>query len=105
MPGAKPIALDITDPASVAAAAQATGDVTVPINNAGSSTGSDLLRDGLPVRQITALDPVMGCQRIGYIPRAERPERRRIWSVKPWRREGLQWYTPLLRHRELRGMR
>ena len=28
LPGAKPIALDITDPASVAAAAQATGDVS-----------------------------------------------------------------------------
>ena len=34
LPGAKPIALDITDPASVAAAVQATGDVTVLINNA-----------------------------------------------------------------------
>ncbi len=43
LPGAKPIALDITDPASVAAAAEATGDVTVLVNNAGSSTGSDLL--------------------------------------------------------------
>ncbi|MEH0573289.1 MULTISPECIES: SDR family oxidoreductase [Streptomyces] len=43
LPGAKPIALDITDPASVAAAAKATGDVTVLINNAGSSTGADLL--------------------------------------------------------------
>jgi NAD(P)-dependent dehydrogenase (short-subunit alcohol dehydrogenase family) len=32
--GAKPIALDITDPASVATAAAATGDVTVLINNA-----------------------------------------------------------------------
>jgi len=47
LPGAKPIALDITDPASVAAAAQATGDVTVLINNAGSSTGSDLLAGDL----------------------------------------------------------
>jgi NAD(P)-dependent dehydrogenase (short-subunit alcohol dehydrogenase family) len=47
LPGAKPIALDITDPASVAAAAQATGDVTVLINNAGSSTGADLLTDDL----------------------------------------------------------
>ena len=45
LPGAKPIALDIT--ASVAAAAQATGDVTVLINNAGSSTGSDLLAGDL----------------------------------------------------------
>jgi NAD(P)-dependent dehydrogenase (short-subunit alcohol dehydrogenase family) len=43
LPGAKPIALDITDPASVAAAAKATGDVTILINNAGSSTGADLL--------------------------------------------------------------
>ncbi|WP_405845204.1 SDR family oxidoreductase [Streptomyces sp. NBC_01518] len=45
--GAKPIALDITDPASVAAAAQATGDVTVLINNAGSATGTDLLTGDL----------------------------------------------------------
>ncbi|MEU9290873.1 SDR family oxidoreductase [Streptomyces sp. NPDC048275] len=43
LPGAKPIALDITDPASIAAAAEATGDVTVLINNAGSATGADLL--------------------------------------------------------------
>src|SRR5687767_10835872 len=47
LPGAKPIALDITDPASVAAAAQATGDVTVLINNAGSGTNADLLTGGL----------------------------------------------------------
>ncbi|MFI7133701.1 SDR family oxidoreductase [Nonomuraea sp. NPDC050153] len=43
LPGAKPIALDVTDPSSVATAAQATGDVTILINNAGSSTGADLL--------------------------------------------------------------
>ncbi|MFF0160343.1 SDR family oxidoreductase [Streptomyces sp. NPDC005263] len=43
LPGAKPIALDITDPASVTAAAKATGDVTILVNNAGSSTGADLL--------------------------------------------------------------
>ncbi|HEX6355232.1 SDR family oxidoreductase [Actinophytocola sp.] len=47
LPGAKPIALDITDPASVQAAAQATRDVTVLINNAGSATGADLLTGGL----------------------------------------------------------
>lgn len=39
LPGAKPIALDITDPASV----RATGDVTVLVDNADSSTGADLL--------------------------------------------------------------
>jgi NAD(P)-dependent dehydrogenase (short-subunit alcohol dehydrogenase family) len=43
LPGAKPVALDITDPASVAAAAEVAGDITLLINNAGSSTGSDLL--------------------------------------------------------------
>ncbi|MEU4491583.1 SDR family oxidoreductase [Streptomyces purpurascens] len=47
LPGVTPIALDITDPASVAAAAKATGDVTVLINNAGSSTGTDLLAGDL----------------------------------------------------------
>ncbi|MEV5850428.1 SDR family oxidoreductase [Streptomyces sp. NPDC051985] len=43
LPGAEPIALDITDPVSVAAAAEATGDVTVLINNAGSAPRADLL--------------------------------------------------------------
>jgi NAD(P)-dependent dehydrogenase (short-subunit alcohol dehydrogenase family) len=43
LPGVTPIALDITDPASVAAAAEVAGDVTVLINNAGSSTGATLL--------------------------------------------------------------
>jgi NAD(P)-dependent dehydrogenase (short-subunit alcohol dehydrogenase family) len=43
LPGAKPIPLDVTDPASVRAAVQATGDVTVLINNAGSPPVADLL--------------------------------------------------------------
>jgi NAD(P)-dependent dehydrogenase (short-subunit alcohol dehydrogenase family) len=47
LPGAKPLALDITDPASVAAAADIAGDITLLINNAGSSTGSDLLTGDL----------------------------------------------------------
>jgi NAD(P)-dependent dehydrogenase (short-subunit alcohol dehydrogenase family) len=41
--GVTPLALDITDPASVTAAAEATGDVAILVNNAGSSTGSSLL--------------------------------------------------------------
>ena len=41
--GAKVVALDITDPASVASAVKTAGDVTLLINNAGSSPGSDLL--------------------------------------------------------------
>jgi NAD(P)-dependent dehydrogenase (short-subunit alcohol dehydrogenase family) len=43
LPGVVPLQLDITDPASVAAAAKAAGEVTLLINNAGSSTLSGLL--------------------------------------------------------------
>jgi NAD(P)-dependent dehydrogenase (short-subunit alcohol dehydrogenase family) len=43
LPGVTPLALDITDPASVDAAAAATGDVAILVNNAGSSTGASLL--------------------------------------------------------------
>jgi NAD(P)-dependent dehydrogenase (short-subunit alcohol dehydrogenase family) len=46
-PGAVPIALDITDPESVRAAAEEAGDVTLLINNAGTSGGVDLLADNL----------------------------------------------------------
>jgi len=43
LPGVTPVALDITDPASVAAAAAATRGVAILVNNAGSATGSSLL--------------------------------------------------------------
>ncbi|MFF5025435.1 SDR family oxidoreductase [Streptomyces collinus] len=43
LPGVKAIRLDVTDPASVAAAAKEARDITVLINNASSSTGADLL--------------------------------------------------------------
>jgi NAD(P)-dependent dehydrogenase (short-subunit alcohol dehydrogenase family) len=43
VPGAVPIALDITDPASVRAAAEQAQDVTLLFNNAGISTESDVL--------------------------------------------------------------
>ena len=43
LPGAIPVALDITDPVSVAAAAEAAGDVTLLVNNAGVGTGASLL--------------------------------------------------------------
>ena len=45
--GVTPVALDVTDPASVAAAAAATGDVSLLINSAGSSTGASLLHGPL----------------------------------------------------------
>ncbi|MER6976504.1 SDR family oxidoreductase [Streptomyces carpinensis] len=43
LPGVKAIRLDVTDPASIAAAAEEARDVNVLINNAGSSTGADPL--------------------------------------------------------------
>jgi NAD(P)-dependent dehydrogenase (short-subunit alcohol dehydrogenase family) len=55
LPGAKAVELDITDPASVAAAAEIAGDVTLLINNAGSSPGSDLL-NGDPTQIRSEMD-------------------------------------------------
>src|SRR5689334_13626877 len=43
LPGAHPVALDVTDPASVEAAAARATDVNLLINNAGSSTGADII--------------------------------------------------------------
>lgn len=43
LPGVVPLQLDITDPASVRAAAAIAADVTVLVNNAGVSTQADLL--------------------------------------------------------------
>ncbi|MEU4678649.1 SDR family oxidoreductase [Micromonospora sp. NPDC023737] len=43
LPGVKPVRLDITDPTSVAAAAELAHDVNLLINNAGSAVGGDLL--------------------------------------------------------------
>ena len=45
--GVIPVALDVTDPASVAAAAAAAGDVTLLVNNAGIATDTDLLTGDL----------------------------------------------------------
>ena len=47
VPGVIPIALDVTDLSSVAAAAAVAGDVAILVNNAGSSTRSSLLTGDL----------------------------------------------------------
>jgi NAD(P)-dependent dehydrogenase (short-subunit alcohol dehydrogenase family) len=47
LPGVTPVALDVTDPASVAAAAAATDGVSILVNNAGSATGTPLLTGDL----------------------------------------------------------
>ncbi|MBP7567588.1 MAG: SDR family oxidoreductase [Burkholderiaceae bacterium] len=47
LPGVEPIALDVTDPAAVAAAARHASDVTLVVNNAGiASFGGFLAEDG-----------------------------------------------------------
>jgi NAD(P)-dependent dehydrogenase (short-subunit alcohol dehydrogenase family) len=43
LPGAIPLQLDVTDPASVERAAKVAGDATLLINNAGSATGASLI--------------------------------------------------------------
>ncbi|MEU4562691.1 SDR family oxidoreductase [Actinoplanes sp. NPDC023936] len=45
--GTVPLKLDLTDPASIAAAAEAAQDVTILINNAGISTGANLITGDL----------------------------------------------------------
>ncbi len=45
IPGVHVLRLDLTDPASVAAAAAAAGDLTLLVNNAGIATGTNLLGD------------------------------------------------------------
>lgn len=47
VPGVIPVQLDITDPESIAQAAEVAGDVNVLINNAGVSTGASLLTGSL----------------------------------------------------------
>lgn len=47
LPGVHPVPVDVTDAASVAAAAQAARGVDLLINNAGSATGADLLTGSL----------------------------------------------------------
>jgi NAD(P)-dependent dehydrogenase (short-subunit alcohol dehydrogenase family) len=47
VPGVEVLRLDLTDPESIAAAAAAAPDVTVLVNNAGISTGADLVTGDL----------------------------------------------------------
>ena len=47
LPGVEVLSLDVTDPESVAAAAAAAGDVTLVVNNAGITTGANLVTGDL----------------------------------------------------------
>jgi NAD(P)-dependent dehydrogenase (short-subunit alcohol dehydrogenase family) len=80
LPGVEVLPLDITDPASVAAVAKAAGDVTLLVNNAGISTGADLITGDLAtirlelethffgtLHMVRAFAPVLGANGGGAI--------------------------------------
>ncbi|AGL16040.1 short-chain dehydrogenase/reductase SDR [Actinoplanes sp. N902-109] len=80
LPGVEPLPLDITDPHSVAAAAEAAGDVTLLINNAGVSLGENLVEGDLDrirmvvethlfgtLNMVRAFAPVLGANGGGAI--------------------------------------
>ena len=73
VPGATPLALDITDPHAVTAAAAAAEDLTLLVNNAGIATGADFVTGDLatirrefdtnfygPLAMIRAFAPILG---------------------------------------------
>ena len=63
LPGVVPVRLDVNDPAQVAQAAAACGDVTLVINNAGIATGGSLLEEG----SIEALQRMMDTNVYGLL--------------------------------------
>jgi NAD(P)-dependent dehydrogenase (short-subunit alcohol dehydrogenase family) len=74
LPGVTPIALDITDPASIAAAVRATGDVTLLVNNAGIDTRTNLLTADLADVQAELDTNYLGTLSVvrAFLPQVER---------------------------------
>lgn len=74
LPGVTPLALDITDPASVAAAAAATGEVTLLVNNAGIDTRTNLLTADLADVQAELDTNYLGTLSVvrAFLPQVER---------------------------------
>lgn len=94
LPGVEPLQLDITDPASVAAAAKTAADATILINNAGIATFANLVEgDEDAIRRemetnffgtlnmVRAFAPVLGANGGGAI--------LNILSVLSWRSPGI----------------
>ena len=72
-----PLTLDVTDPASVAAAAASAADVTLVVNNAGSSNGATVLNDNrCPARPVRR-EPLRAARRRGSFRSRSRRQRRR----------------------------
>jgi NAD(P)-dependent dehydrogenase (short-subunit alcohol dehydrogenase family) len=94
LPGVEPVQLDITDPASVAAAAKTASDATILINNAGIATFENLVggtEDAIrremetnffgTLNMVRAFAPVLGANGGGAI--------LNILSVLSWRSAGV----------------
>jgi NAD(P)-dependent dehydrogenase (short-subunit alcohol dehydrogenase family) len=84
LPGVTPIALDVTDPGSVAAAAAATGDgVSILINNAGSATGASLLTGELASMRLEMDTHFYGTLAVtrAFAPQLARHERSAVLNV------------------------
>lgn len=94
LPGVEPVQLDITDPASVAAAAAVASDATILVNNAGIATFENLVHgpeDAIrremetnffgTLNMVRAFAPVLGANGGGAI--------LNILSVLSWRSAGL----------------
>lgn len=94
LPGVEPVQLDITDPASVAAATKTASDATILINNAGIATFANLLdgdEDAIrremetnyfgTLNMVRAFAPVLGANGGGAI--------LNILSVLSWRSAGI----------------
>jgi NAD(P)-dependent dehydrogenase (short-subunit alcohol dehydrogenase family) len=83
LPGVTPIALDLTDPASVTAAAAAASDVSILINNAGSSAGGSLLTgdlDGIRLEMDTHFFGTLAVTR-AFAPQLARHERSAVLNI------------------------
>ena len=89
--GVTPIAMDITDPASVAEAAHSIGNASIVINNAGSSTGTSLLTGNLDDVRLEMDTHFFGTLSVtrAFAPQLGRHDQSAVLNVL----SALSWYT------------
>ena len=92
LPGVVPVRIDVTDPASVEQAAKAAPDVTLLINNAGSSTGQPLVGGDLDLIRLEMETHYFGTLRVvrEFVPIIEANGGGSILNVL----SVLSWYHP-----------
>ena len=89
--GVTPIAIDITDPASVAEAADSIGNASIVINNAGSSTGTSLLTGNLDDARLEMDTHFFGTLSVcrAFAPQLGQHDQSAVLNVL----SALSWYT------------